>query len=151
MSQPTLKRRMKGRLLITKENLFEALNNVDFVATTTDCWTTWRKFNIGLTAHWIDSEYRRQSAALACRLKGSHTFDVLAAANDDIYMEYKIRDKVIKTTADDGTDFVKAFAIFADIASFEESQPQTGFSLGEDNDQIDNIDSDFDNDFEFIQ
>ena len=57
MSQPTLKRRMKGQLLMMKQNLLAALNNVDFEATTTDCWTARRKSYIGLAAHWIDAQY----------------------------------------------------------------------------------------------
>lgn len=39
----------------------------------------------------------RRSAALACqtrRLTGSHTFDVLAGALDDIHCQYRIRGKV---------------------------------------------------------
>ena len=144
MSRLIKKRRIKGRLLILKKNLLAVSNNVDFVATTIDCWTARRKFYIGLTAHWINAEYRHQSAALACRrLKWSHIFDVLAAAIDDIHAKYKIRDKVIKTNADNGTNFVKAFAIFADNASFEESLPQPGCSLSEKSDQIDNNDSGF--------
>ena len=38
-SRPTLKKRMKGRLLILKQNFLAALKTVDFVATTTNCWT----------------------------------------------------------------------------------------------------------------
>lgn len=57
----------------------------------------------------------RQSAALACkRLKGSHTFDVLAAAIDDIHCQYKIRGKVVRTTTDSGSNFIKAFTVFVE-------------------------------------
>ena len=45
-----------------KQTLLAALNNVNLVATTTDCWTARRKSYVGLTTHWIDAEYRRQSA-----------------------------------------------------------------------------------------
>ena len=54
---------------------------------------------------------KKQSAALACkRLKGSYTFDVLAAAIDEIRSDYGIRDKVIRTTTDNGSSFIKAFS-----------------------------------------
>ncbi len=41
------------------------------------------------------------------RLKGSHTFDVLAGALDDIHCQYRIRGKVVRTTIDNGTNFIK--------------------------------------------
>lgn len=79
-----------------------------------DCWTAHRKSFIGLTAHWINPEsLERHSAALACkRLKGSHTFEVLANAMNDIHSEYEIRDKVVCTTTDSGSNFLKAFRVF---------------------------------------
>ena len=148
MSRPTLKRRLKGQLLIMKQTLLAALSNIEFVATTTDCWTARRKSFLGLTVHWIDADFRRQSAALAChRLKGSHTFDVLAAAIDDIHSEYEIRSKVIATTTDNGSNFVKTFTTFCDNASVTEdkSQPSTSSdaAAGEDSDQNACSDDDF--------
>ena len=44
MSRPTLKRRLKGQLLIVKQTLLAALSNIEFVATTTDYWTARKKF-----------------------------------------------------------------------------------------------------------
>lgn len=58
---------------------------------------------------------QRHSAALACRpVKGSHTFDVLAAALEEIHSEYNIREKVTRTTADSGSDFLKAFRFYGE-------------------------------------
>ena len=55
----------------------------------------------------------RRSAALACRrLRGSHTFDVLAGALEDVHRQYGIIRKVAVTTTDNGSDFVKALAVF---------------------------------------
>ena len=51
--------------------------------------------------------------ALACkRLRGSHTFDMLAGALDDVHCQYKIRGKVLRTTIDSGSKFIKAFNLF---------------------------------------
>ena len=43
--------------------------------------------------------------------KGSHTFDVLASAIDEIHTKYGIQDKVIRTTTDNGSNFLKAFSV----------------------------------------
>lgn len=49
----------------------------------------------------------RKSAALACRrLKGSHTCDVLAAVLEEIHSEYGFIDKIVKTTTNNGSNFL---------------------------------------------
>ncbi|KAK6298260.1 hypothetical protein J4Q44_G00313150 [Coregonus suidteri] len=74
-----------------KKKVTEAMRGVDHIATTTDCWSARRRSFIGVTAHWIDPDsLNRFSAALACqRLRGSHTFDVLAGALNDIHSEFE--------------------------------------------------------------
>ena len=42
-------------------------------------------------------------------MKGSHTFDVLAGALNDIHLEYEVREKIVRTTTDNGSNFIKAF------------------------------------------
>uniref|UniRef100_A0A9J7Z8S9 Transposase n=1 Tax=Cyprinus carpio carpio TaxID=630221 RepID=A0A9J7Z8S9_CYPCA len=97
-----------------KKTLIAELGKAKFVATTTDCWSAHQKSNLGVTCHWINEEtLERRSAALACkRLRGSHTFDVIAGALDDVHCQYKIRDKVVRTTTDSGSNFLKAFHVF---------------------------------------
>jgi len=88
---------------VTKEQLY--------VATTTDCWTAYGKSYIGVTVHWVDSAtLERKSAYMALRrMTGSHTYDVIATMLDDIHSEYGIRRKIVRTTTDNGSNFVKAF------------------------------------------
>ena len=43
---------------------------------------------------------------------GSHTYDLLADQLQDVYCEYGIKNKVIKTTTDSGSNFVKVFSVF---------------------------------------
>lgn len=63
---------------------------------------------------------------LACkRLRGSHTFDVLAGALDDIHCHYRIRGKVFRTTMDSGSNFVKAFSIFGEQSHLEDAESDT--------------------------
>ena len=44
---------------------------------------------------------------------GSHAYDLLADQIQDVYCEYGIKSKIIKTTTDNGSNFVKAFSVFA--------------------------------------
>ena len=70
---------------------------------------------MGVTVRWLCyNNFERKSAALACRqLTGSHTYDLLADQLQDVYCEYGIESKVIKTTTDSCSNFVKAFSVFA--------------------------------------
>ena len=106
-----------------RQNVATALRPLQFVATTTDCWSAHGRSYIGVTCHWIDSETLLRSVALACRrLKGSHTFGVIASALEDVHAKYGIRQKVVTTTTDNGSNFVKAFAVFgADARADEEA------------------------------
>lgn len=116
MSRPTLRSSIAEATKSMKKKLIASMSEVEYIATTTDCWTTRRRSFIGITAHWLDPDsLDRHSVALACRqLKGSHTFDVLAAALNDIHAEYQIRDKIVRTTTDNGSNFLKAFRIYGD-------------------------------------
>ncbi|KAL2097076.1 hypothetical protein ACEWY4_006283 [Coilia grayii] len=97
-----------------KIKLKAALNEVEFIATTTDCWTAHRCGFIGVTAHWFNPQTMdRSCAALACkRLKGSHTFFALASTLNEIHTDFGIREKIVRTTTDNGSNFLKAFRIY---------------------------------------
>ncbi|KAK6295252.1 hypothetical protein J4Q44_G00344780 [Coregonus suidteri] len=90
LSRPTLRSRIDEASTEMKK-VTEAMRGVDHIAT--DCWSARRQSFIGVTAHWIDPDsLNRCSAALACkRLRGSHTFDVLAGALNYIHSEFEIR------------------------------------------------------------
>ncbi|XDV35100.1 hypothetical protein PO909_005128 [Leuciscus waleckii] len=109
----TVVNKVEKASLEMKNNLKTALSELQFIATTTDCWTAYRRGFIGVTAHWIDPQtMTRCCAALACRqLKGSHTFAVLASALNNIHSEFNIREKITRTTTDNGSNFVKAFRV----------------------------------------
>ncbi|XP_072536994.1 zinc finger BED domain-containing protein 4-like [Salminus brasiliensis] len=130
INRPTLQNRIEGAVSQMKRTLMLHLSKVSYVATTVDCWTAYQQSYVGVTAHWLDEEnLKRRSAALACqRLKGSHNFDVLAGALNDIYCQYRIGGKVVKTTTDSGSNFIKEFGVFGEQSQFEESESDQDFS-----------------------
>ncbi len=87
MVRNTMKSRIDKATTEMKENLKAAMHDVEFIGTTTDCWTANRKGFIGVTAHWIQpTSLQRCSAALACKqLKGPHNFTALADALTKIH------------------------------------------------------------------
>ena len=80
----------------------------------------------------MNTIFYSRSAALACRrLRGSHTFDVLAGALEDIHTEYAIRQKVTRTMTDNGSNFIKAFSVFGVIpTTTEDDQSEIELCLG---------------------
>jgi len=66
---------------------------------------------LGITCHWINPiTLERVSCLLAIkRIKGSHTYDILAKTMESVYLYFNISDKVIYTTTDNGSNFVKSF------------------------------------------
>ncbi|KAL7389461.1 hypothetical protein ABVT39_004275 [Epinephelus coioides] len=111
MTRKTLCTRIQEAAKHKKSIIIKKLSAVNYVATTTDCWSARQRSYLGVTCHWIDNtSLERHSAALACRLvKGLHMFDVLAAALEEIHSEYHIREKVTRTTTDSGSNFLKDY------------------------------------------
>ena len=63
-----------------------------------------------MTVHWISQDLRRCQAVLACvRLVGRHTYDVLAKEITQVHQAFDIEEKVVMTTTDNMSNFVKAF------------------------------------------
>uniref|UniRef100_A0A8C1Z2W8 BED-type domain-containing protein n=1 Tax=Cyprinus carpio TaxID=7962 RepID=A0A8C1Z2W8_CYPCA len=115
--------KMESELKTTFEGL-------DYIAITADIWSVHNKSFLGMTAHWINTAtFQHQKAALACkRIKGRHTYDVIAAEIDHIHSLYGLSTKVTATVTDNGSNFVKAFQMY---------QPE---SLSDDDDDDDEED-----------
>ena len=63
-----------------------------------------------MTAHWLDANLQRMTAVLCCKeLSVKHTFDVVARAMWEVHCSYNIEGKLVCTTTDNGSNFVKAF------------------------------------------
>ena len=94
--------------------VYRLLNNISVVATTADCWSSHNKSYLGMSVHCLNPSTRlRQHAVLCCtRIKGRHTFDVLAEVIEATHYKFNLQDKVARTTTDNGSNFVKAFNHF---------------------------------------
>ena len=66
---------------------------------------------LGITVHWINPQtLQRQQKVLACKqLKGKLTYDKLAKTLQHINLTYGIASKIVSTTTDNDSNFVKAF------------------------------------------
>ncbi|XP_025098315.1 uncharacterized protein LOC112566373 [Pomacea canaliculata] len=121
MSRKTANRMLEEKMAELKKKIIGELENVEHVCITADCWTAHRRSFLGVTCHFLEG-YERKSFALACkRVKGSHTHDVLATQLNSILREYKIQNKVVRIVTDNASNFVKAFRVFGQDQSPEDS------------------------------
>ena len=116
MDRKTLRNLINSEMKDIKAKLVVILKNQKSVATTTDCWSAFGREYIGVTIHWIDSKTLiRKSACLSLRrLKGSYTFDVIAQELEKIHKKYRIDGRIVRTTTDSGSNFVKTFTVFGE-------------------------------------
>lgn len=145
MSRGTIRNRVEKAALVMRKNLKTALEKIDFIATTTDCWTSRRHSFIRVTAHWIDPQtLTRRCAALACKqLKGYHTFTALASALNEIHSDFNIHKKITHTTTDNGSNFVKAFRVFGRVDENHNLIPAAQSSeIDDDEEEVDDDDDD---------
>uniref|UniRef100_A0A3P9IF90 HAT C-terminal dimerisation domain-containing protein n=1 Tax=Oryzias latipes TaxID=8090 RepID=A0A3P9IF90_ORYLA len=78
---------------------------------------------------WYTSFYQdtleRHKAALACkRVRGRHTFDVIAAELEQIHSSFGLLNKVVATVTDNASNFVKAFKTFPPPESDEDEKEE---------------------------
>ena len=87
----------------------QMLEKIDVVCTTVDVWTAHHRSYLGMTVHWIDPHtLKRHKAAIACtRMRGRHTYDVLACKIEQVHTSYSLAGKVCATITDNGSNFVK--------------------------------------------
>lgn len=109
------------------KRMFESL---DHVCTTVDIWSLNNKSYLGMTVHWIDGiSFKHEKAALACkRVRGRHTYDVIASEIEQVHSSFGLSQKVTACVTDNGSNFVKAFRMF-------ESHPDDGSDSDEPSDE----------------
>ena len=108
-----------------------AMQQVDWVATTNDCWTAQHRSFLEVTAYWLNKEsMKRESAALACRrLTGKHDYLLLGKEICKVHDQFEITEIVVGTT-DNGSNFAKAFSVFSPSAD-ENGEYQENVSVSD--------------------
>ena len=97
-----------------KAEIKKMLFLVKFVVCTADLWTGGYRGWMGMTVHWLSYEdLSRVSFTLACRrVKGRHTFDVIAKVIFAILQDFGIQNKTSWMVTDSASNFIKAFVTF---------------------------------------
>lgn len=103
-----------------KASLIKDMKIAKRVCVTADHWTSYRRGYIGVTAHWFNTKHSRTHACLALRrVKGSVTHDVIGDVLQTIFEEYGIASKITHCVTDSGSNFIKAFRVYAETESEE--------------------------------
>lgn len=102
-----------------KNELIEHLSQQKNVCLTTDVWTSHAQSYIGVTIHFINDSFKRESYLLAFKqLYGCQTYDVLGNALNNIMSDFKITfSQVRNIVTDGGSNFCKMFKEYGTSAS----------------------------------
>ncbi|XP_015243119.1 PREDICTED: uncharacterized protein LOC107092915 [Cyprinodon variegatus] len=108
-----------------ESELKKTFEGLKYISTTADIWSAHNRSFMGITSHWINpTTLQRQKAALACkRIKGRHTYDLIAGEIDHIHSLFGVSTKVTSTVTDNGSNFVKAFAMYQ-LESFSDDDDE---------------------------
>uniref|UniRef100_A0A8C6WVX2 HAT C-terminal dimerisation domain-containing protein n=1 Tax=Neogobius melanostomus TaxID=47308 RepID=A0A8C6WVX2_9GOBI len=104
------------------------LENLEYISTTADIWTCHNKSFMGMTAHSINpNNLKREKVAIACRrIKGCHTYNVVAREIERIHSAFGLTHKVTAIVTDNGSNFAKAFRIYEAATASSESEEDGG-------------------------
>jgi hypothetical protein len=99
------------KFLEVRDAIKEKLKNVLYLSITCDCWTSVaNNAYIGVTAHYINNEFKLISFTLAFKhMPNSHTGESLANMLSLIFNQYEIENKVCNTVCDGASNMIKMF------------------------------------------
>lgn len=114
MSRSALNAKIDNLFEGLKDSLISVFSNVDYVALTADIWSCKTRSFMGVTAHWIDPiTLKRNSGIISCeRFMFPHTNDRIAEPLQILCDSFGITEKVIATTTDNASNFLKSFREF---------------------------------------
>lgn len=87
---------IKKQFEVGKAKLNSLLQDIEYVATTADCWSAHNRSFLGMTVHWIKPDtLEREKAVLTCiELSASHTYDGIGGKIHAVHQMYNIDEKV---------------------------------------------------------
>ncbi|CAH0562953.1 unnamed protein product [Brassicogethes aeneus] len=87
-----------------------ALNKVEAVTLTTDCWTSRNSKNfMAVTAHFINENFKNQSMLLDCSSFGeTHTSQNLSKELKRVILEWNLEGKILMVISDNAANIRKA-------------------------------------------
>lgn len=135
MCRQTLTERLKTLFKVARSKIIALLEKLGYVCTTADCWSARSKSFLGMTCHWLDPvTLERRTICLGMRrIFGSHTYDLLAQKLEEMNTEFGIKDKIVQTVTDSGSNFIKAFKVFGADLEIDENDEEAS---GEDSDLV---------------
>jgi hypothetical protein len=116
LSEKIIPRKFEDAKLILKE----VLKNINSLAITCDGWTSLANNSyLGVTAHFINSEFKLDSLTLACKhMPISHTGENLANMLLQIFSDYSIEHKVTNIVCDGASNMIKLFEFAKKVIVF---------------------------------
>lgn len=96
--------------------LKKLLAQQEYLCITADVWSSRAQSYLGVTVHFLNDKYQRESFVLAFReLKGKQTYFELANMLDQIFKEYSIKkSQITNIVTDGGSAFCKMFKKYGD-------------------------------------
>lgn len=109
-SKTTLRDTIQKKLYLEGVNkLKDILNNIEFLAITSDCWTSLASESyISVTCHFIDENFQLKNAILHTKkLDSRHTGENMANALSEIFTEWNIQKKISCIVTDNAANALK--------------------------------------------
>lgn len=133
MCRKTLQLRIDMQYKQIVDETVAKLKSLSYLCLTADCWSSHARAFLGVTCHWINQDFSRESVVLACtRFKGTHSFDRIAEQLNVIMDKYSIRkEQVVAIVTDNGSNFCKAFKEYG--IEFEHAREDTEKDMGTEN------------------
>lgn len=106
--------------------LKKTFESLQYVSTTAAIWSSHNRSFLGITVHWINPRnLNHEKAAIACkRIKGRHTYDVIGFEMEQIHSAFGLSHRITATVTDNGSNFVKAFKMYAPPEPEEEEDEE---------------------------
>lgn len=114
--KPSSARYLKTRLIpfsytSIRKKIDQILKGIDVLSVTIDTWTDrWGKAFIGVTDHFMDSDFEPQALLLDFeRIKGPYTAENIRSATKEMLEKFRITDKIYRIITDNASNIIKAY------------------------------------------